>query len=489
MWPFRAPWLCLVDAKGLGVYRRQRWKRGWTMMASFTVDGENTPDFASWLARGRAGDWHLLLDLADSPLLRVVLPSLPRRDRHALLERRLQQHFPERPWRGAQAATWMAGQEPENAPESGVKSEKNRAYLLMAAPQTELLMPLARAGVLPQRCTLLAQCLPALFGQHWPGVSTAVFLVYDGQTLHQALLHAGQLQFARQTPCSATSLEALLREADGLVRYLASQPGLPGALDGRAHWPLYVLTCQDWSGDPQRGVLAGLVILPRFDRQIWLRALDGSPSVTNVLPVDVVRAHRQRRGSLWALGLALLGLCAGLSGAISAAISPLQHSENRGLQASVVGDPASVAPSSVPPAPKLTEMEAEVFAAHRHIDRHYQAVLAHADDFAQDLHAFSHILDNHPAVRLQRFDWQLGAGQQQWTFQGRLDGSDAPPEAVLRPLVAALTVDPARQAKIVQHPGAEVLQHSWRGRADMAVPPPEPRFVITWTQPFSPPLP
>lgn len=209
--------LFLIAADRLTAYR---WRAGrLECEAGFCPDPPGLQAFAAYLGQHRRSTFRLLALLAEEGFQREDIPCVRGRDRHALLARKLDQHY-----YGARLTLALSlGRET-----TGRRDEKllltalNRPRQLepWLGPMSEVEARIAGLYTLP----LLAGALAANTAK---AVPLFLLLTLSAGGIHQILFENARLRFSRLTPMATDSLEdgsaACAAESAKIYQYLVAQ--------------------------------------------------------------------------------------------------------------------------------------------------------------------------------------------------------------------------------------------------------------------------
>jgi hypothetical protein len=204
-------YLLLLDNRQFSLFR---WRRGtFALLARCALDEES--QLAAWFGAHPGVPVKLIVNRTDEEFQIETIPRLRGRDREAVLNRKLEQHFFDTPYILTGSLGRINGQRPEErillaaltrfaALETLLRTlEANRVALVGLYSVALLVGDLCRRLNLPS-----TRCL--VFSFHSDGMRES--LVMNGQTV-----------FSRFAPSGGASAENLVEEAEQLRRYLAQQ--------------------------------------------------------------------------------------------------------------------------------------------------------------------------------------------------------------------------------------------------------------------------
>ncbi len=422
-----------IRDQGLAVFRRDQGVI--REEAHFSLAPEDQARYTRFLDLAPSR-YDLIWDLGQEIYREEALPRLRGGERHQLVQRKLAQHFPHIPFRGALSLGTTRQQ----------REEEHFLFLALAAPEPiqAWVAPLEARQLVVGRVTCLALILARLVRLGWlPG--QGLLLTRQGDNLRQSYFAQGQLHFSRQVtlPEGPEALPQLLRETAHCHQYLLGQrllerhqpltvhllsPGenaAPGATTEGAQeqrwFPLEVAALARHLSLP---AAPGLT-LP----QLWVQALLRKPPSTVFAPAALGQPYRWQCWERGLVGAGVGSFCLGL--ALGAQELGQAHhwqqvaSNNRQALAAHPGAlprpekkaaNASAAPLSVPPA-LLTQLE--LLEKQRPDPRPL---------FLQ----LSRLLDRAPGLGLNRLAWVAGKADEEGA-EGKPPPAPAPATATPHP--------------------------------------------------------
>lgn len=392
--------LYLTD-QGLVVFRREK---GWVREeARFSPDPEGQTRYARFLDLA-PGRYDLLWDLGQEIYREEALPRLRGKERQQLVQRKLAQHFPHSPFRGALPLGISRQQ----------REEESFLFLALTAPEvTQAWVAPLEARQLPVgQVTCLPLILARLVRQGWlPG--QGLLLTRQGDRLRQSYFAQGQLHFSRQVilPAGPETWPQLLRETAHCHQYLLGQRLLerhqPLAVhllslgeegpEGRAEGqepPWCRLDATALARHLGASPASPSITLP----QLWAQALVRKPPSTAFAPAALGQTYRWQRWERILVGAGAGSFCLGLAlGALDLGEArqwqQIATANQQALIASPgplpTGETQSPAPPSVPPTllARLEQLEEQ------------------RPDPRCLFHQLSGLLDRTPGLRLTRLEW------------------------------------------------------------------------------------
>lgn len=433
--------LLRLDDDGLSAWSWQR--KRLLALAEFADDPTGHLAFAALLARHRGAWLSLLADLADETLLSIEIPRLGRRDRAALLARRLAQHFPDTPLRCAGPAGRTAA------------GGEILALHAIASPQrlAPWLAAIVDAGCELTRLHTAGQLAGPLLAQHIPGQRAALLIVCHARRFRISALVAGTPTFSRLRPYGEQAVATLASEAEGLRDYLLGR--LPHLTEQIL--PVVVIAptalLEELAGHWPGGGRLALHPIAADGRTLELQMLAGRPPRSGMLlagpPQGCVAAHLDR--------LLLIGGSVALAAALAFAGERQAHADRLAAETRALIDegaqlgarrPSEAAASPPMSAATLKELGTTLgeLANRRQLP-------------GPSWRRLAHFLERQPTVAVARLDWKilpapgmtaenLPPAVETLTLFGRLDG---PPEEFAA-LLAALRADPLAELTVVQTP-------------------------------------
>ncbi|WP_028447699.1 hypothetical protein [Chitinimonas koreensis] len=436
-------WLFVTDG-GLAAWR---WQAAQLQpIAAFTSDAAGRAAFDALAARYRKARWRLLLDLQDEDCRVDTVPHLGARDRHRLMERRLEANHPGLRYRSALTLGRDA---------HGRRDDRVLLAALTNPSALEAWLAILQAHDARLAGIASLAALTALHAHRLAGLPPCALLVsrQQGSGLRQSYLADGVLHFTRLTRTDddrPAVLAALLGSETLRARqYLASQRLLE-----REQLLDVVLLCSEAEGAALRPHCAdgtqiryhfvalrpdaAMEAMPHASEAIWLQ-LAARHGLVNQYASPALRqtdlAARAARG-LWLGGLSFCLLGSAVGGfewqaarqyqAQAARLSERLAEAKRRLPGP---DTAAAAPDFLP----QTQADAVL---------RYRALADNWPDLRDDLRMLSRALEQVPAAELEQLDWQVDA-----LTDRRPEAAPAPSS---RPQPAADTFDtrPARRTTI-----------------------------------------
>ncbi|KAF7598779.1 MAG: hypothetical protein CGU28_13615 [Candidatus Dactylopiibacterium carminicum] len=206
-----------------GVLSSRSTRQGLTPPVFHANDASGRNAFIDWLQKHRTDRHALLVDLPDERFLPDTIPGVRGGDRQVIIDRRLNQHFPDTPYRAA----FTFGKARD-----GRRDERLLLACISTTPTLEIWIDIFR------QCQAVIDILstPALLAKHLlhriSPKSSGLLICLSPNGIRQTCFINGCLQFSRLTPTPtgpmATWGEACLRETRKLLQYLGSQ-----------HWGLH----------------------------------------------------------------------------------------------------------------------------------------------------------------------------------------------------------------------------------------------------------
>lgn len=441
-----------IRDQGLVVFRREQGQI--REEARFAADPEGQARYARFLDLA-PGRYDLIWDLGQEIYREEALPRLRGGERRQLVQRKLAQHFPHSPFRGALSLGITRQQ----------RQEESFLFLALAAPEPiqAWVAPLEARQLPVGRVTCLPLILARLVRQGWlPG--QGLLLTRQGDNLRQSYFAQGQLHFSRQItlPEGPEALPQLLRETAHCHQYLLGQrllerhqpltvhllsPGEnapPGAKTEEAQeqswFPLEVAALARHLGLP---AAPGLT-LP----QLWVQALLRKPPSTAFAPAALGQPYRWQCWERGLVGAGIGSFCLGLAlGAQELGQAHhWQQMANRNRQALAAppgalprpgqkASTSSAAPLSVPPV-LLTQLD--LLEEQRPDPRLL---------FLQ----LSRLLDRAPGLALNRLAWVTGKADEKGE-EGKPPPAPAPATATPRPQGPHLALEGEIRGEIAPSP-------------------------------------
>lgn len=421
--------------------------------------------FADFLA-GRGGErFALLVDLPEETLQTIEIPHLGRRDRAALIARRLARSFPDTPLRTA------------------ISLGRNRAapgseqilLLALSAPArlTPWLEQLAQAGIGLTRLQTASQFAAPLLAHLGCQATSALLVVCHRHGFRITGLAAGHPSFSRRAASDgASTAAAIAGEAGRLHRYLREQRLHPHDRP----LPVYVVApaallaelAGDWPSDGELSLQAlelattaariGLGTGEIDSRAIELQLLANHP------PAEGIPIAARRRG-LSAAGferLLLTGCRAALAGALAYAGWQWQATAQVRDEARRLDDERSSLSARLTAARRDQPPSPIDAASLRRLNETRGAIARLQHQPGPAYRRLSHVLDRHPAVEIERIDWKIlppsgstaehpAHPSEATTVYGRL--RETPSE--FAQFIAALRADPTLELLTRQAPDAQ----------------------------------
>jgi hypothetical protein len=449
-----------LDEDGLSAYRPQG--ELWLVEKHFSRAADDQEAFTAYLEQHKNSTFHLLANLPGEEILSESIPALRGQDRQALIERRLEQHFPVNPLRTAISL----GRSKENPPK-----EK---WLLAALPQAALFNPWLRqieaSDTRLSGIYSLTQLMPSLLSRYAPLSGCQLFFLRHKQQLHQTFLVDGQLCFSRIIPNSTGDASELMQEAAKLQQYLLNQHLL--ARDENSQ-------CFTLAGDemtPPEVPVDNFRFVQFPDQNaheaLFLDALNNKPPTEQFASAALRQAYRQAR---WRFAATVL------SGLIF--IASLGLSSQKILLANTLDTEIGQAQIKEKTLKgQLTETgrnpgtETLSLNALRQITRHYEELIQQQSTPLPVFQALSQILEQHPAIDLDKLEWTNSTDRENLLITGHVLAAGPAFEQFL----AALRVDRDRQVNLLHPPFAEESLQNLRGIAPERPPAAPGNFVIAW---------
>lgn len=440
------------------------------MLDRFPDEASGHARFADFLAAHGGERFALMVDRPEETLQSIEIPRLGRRDRAALIARRLTRNFPDTALRSAL---------PLGRKRTAPGSEQ---ILLLALATPGRLKPwlerLAQAGIDLAHLQTASQFAAPLLARLGTPATTALLVICHRHGFRITGLGAGHPRFTRWVVNDATSPAiSITSEAGRLQHYLQEQRlhpyGQPLPVCVIAPASLLTELASRWpdSGElalqpfalPIAAARVGLPAVEIDSRAIELQLLGSHPAAEGIrIGSQPRRLSTDSIGHLLIAGggVALAGAIAFSSGqlyAIAKEREAAHHlNEERGQLAA---RRAALPPTS--PAPSLDAVSLQRLSETRsEISRlKYQPGPAY--------HWLSHILDRLPTIMVERIDWKIlppsGAtaalsapANESTTVYGRLGD---PPDGFTR-FILALRADPAMAVAIHQVPAPHAATSS-----------------------------
>lgn len=235
-----------LDASGLTAWC---WRHGSVHFeAAFADDDNGVAAFAAYVHQHGDSHFHLLADVVDEEFRLEDIPWVGRRDRSAIVRRRLAQLHFATPLKAALSCGRLpAGRRDERLLLAALVEPQVFRPWLEAIAQAQA----ALAGVFST--AQLASSLPSVRRQRAPWL---LVIAPTSTGLRQTFLEHGGLRFSRLTPLAETAgaaeaAPACAREAAKLRQYLAGRPLAAGdcliarVIVDAAEMPIYRACCRD----------------------------------------------------------------------------------------------------------------------------------------------------------------------------------------------------------------------------------------------------
>lgn len=452
--------LLLLDAHQV---RLHAWHKGQLGSPScFPLNAAGETQLSQWLREHPRVRVRLLVNLMEESLHLEILPSLRGRDRQAVLERRLSQHFYNTPY----TLVHSLGHQQQ--------ARKEERVILAGLTQAKHIDPWVQQ--LSQHHAALAgiyspaQLSGPLCQQLWPEPASRLLLSLHPQGLRQTLICDGNACFTRLTPeneLSGTALrDCLMREIPKLLHYLGSQRLLPSTA------PLYIsplLRAEDLSALSTLPLQAGQVLqamtlvdaaaklgLPWHTSEycadpLFLHLLASQPPRQQFAPRRLLGRPRQAllqrlalasSASLCLAGLVLLGLA--WANSRDQAVE-LAHIEARTAELAAEHSQLST-PGQEVDALSLDPASQQALL-HQYAQHHQRQEQAFAL-----LDKVAHSLEAQPELRLEKLHWLATATAYQFTLEGSLPA--APPRQLSQHIETWLQHLESQQLQpeLLQHP-------------------------------------
>lgn len=439
--------LLRLDDDGLSAWS---WRpRRLQALADFPDDARGHAAFADFLAQRRGESYALLADLADEMLQTVEIPRLGRRDRAALIARRLARHFPETPLRCATPAG--------RAPAGG----DSEILLLHALPSPQRLAPwlTALAGIDLGRLHTAGQFAAPLLAQLAPGEATALLVVCHARRLRITCLAAGHPRFSRLLPQRDDLPGAIADEAERLLRYLLEQRlhqrGRPLPVCVLAPAALLAELSRRW---PAGGELALRPVAAADSRAFELQLLARRPP-----PTGIPLGHPRRMPiAAWLDRLLVAGGATALAGALAFAGSRLQLARQMDAETRDFNGERAQLAARLAMVPAISAAPPLDAAGLRRLDEVRARLERRRQAPAPAFHRLSRLLDTLPAIGIERLDWKIqpvpgtsGDGTaplfESLTVHGRQHGT----REDFAELLAGLRRDPGATLSILRTPDTD----------------------------------
>lgn len=184
-------------------------------LAQWPLDESMPPALLHLSGRHANATFHLLTDVSGEDFRQESLPHLKGADRHALLERKLQQTYPDTPYRQARSVTRQGTQE---------------IFLLCALPAREwikrIVDSLGQGKYAFSGIHSVTLAISDLLQQSWKIKQGLLLCPSSGNRLHQCYFTPAGLRFARHGYLPAHTEDhatAMAHETRQLCQYLSSQ--------------------------------------------------------------------------------------------------------------------------------------------------------------------------------------------------------------------------------------------------------------------------
>ena len=185
----------------------------------FALDAEGQAEFRLWLEQHHDTLFNLLVDLPDEGFHSETLPHVTGRDRKALLERKLNQHFFGSPY----TLVRSLGRSKQG------RRDENFLFVALTRPQAlePWLQALHDAGVAVAGIHSPALLLPEVLSRESAGEPRLILMTLGSGGLRQSYFEHGQLRFSRLKPLTTDSVEEAAvntyGEAVRIYQYLVGQ--------------------------------------------------------------------------------------------------------------------------------------------------------------------------------------------------------------------------------------------------------------------------
>jgi hypothetical protein len=373
-----------LEAGQMTAWRREKGQL--TQIASFadTPDGED--GFSAFLAVHRKTRFSLLVNLPDENFVLESLPRLRASERKQLLATKVRRLFPDTPW----LCTTRSN--------SGKNDET--AFLLMALGKSPALSRwearLKAANSAVDGVHSLPQLLPVLLKKSASDTQSLLTLsLHDDYARFSLLIH-GCLRASRLTQLTGNSTlpDEYRRFIDYIARQCSLEPGIPLCVIGDA---------ERQSQIDLPNVVNRIITPERNCASIFLSVPHRHWPPEQFAPPALRQQGRQQRQIDWLWRSATLALLLGSS----ISLERLYRYENarKALDAEReqhrIIDSALQQNNQMLAGSRLNRKQLQQLA------RDYPILLRNADAFEESLHSLSRILDESPAIQLDRIDWKI----------------------------------------------------------------------------------
>lgn len=460
-----------------------RWRRNEVIAErAFALDAEGQAEFRRWLDQHHDTLFHVLVDLPDEGFQLEALPHVSGRDRKALLERKLNQHFFGTPY----TLVRSLGREKQG------RRDENFLFVALTRPQAlePWLQAMHDAGVAIAGIHSPALFLPEVLSREAAGEPRLILITLGSGGLRQSYFEHGQLRFSRLKPLNSDSIEEAAVNAYGeavrIYQYLVGQRLITRGnkvpvlcLAHPAHFELLRQACVDTGelgfsfGDLQKVAHDRQLHSPQADSRI--DALLAHLIAHQRAPVQFGNAEtrldyrRWRWRSTIRLATVATLVLAGLFAVGASVATWLNHvrADDARLAAEYAQQRYDKLVQSLPAIAITPEQLRRLIAE-------WEGLEKNAPDFTASLQPLSTALRDNSQVELQSLDWRIAnspdgagttlspgnpSGAGEWLvmdIEGQLPSSlganrRLQNEAVER-FVAALKRDPQDNARILQQP-------------------------------------
>ncbi len=421
-----AGFILYLDSEFLQVFQSKQ--KRWTKLAGFPRTREGHQAFALFLQSHPKTSLTLLANLPHEHIVQESIPDIRGKDRQSLIQRRLEQHFPDNPFRLAEPAE--AG---ENA--SADLATGKVGWQLSAFARHEDLLPwldvMTRVKAHLLGIYSVTQLNGTLLNMQQANARPCLLLVRDGKTLRQYFVRGEQTSLCRHLMLPDEETDFLLRESEKLQQFLINQH----QIKRDEALTIYLL---GFSRDEAPDLpLEMLLVAPDQPLvELYLNTFKKNRPRANFAPSEYLQATRLARISLattlttavFALGSMAFSMVQWVETDQQIKQTHALNSEIRQFEVQSTVHDSSKAPVS------LTQL--------RQIIQRHKILTAQQHGPERLMIWLSQALDRYPGIKIEALEWRNEEGQERLLIEGRSEGQDTrPAQKILDDFVANLSVD------------------------------------------------